>query len=137
MIALVVILAAGGGVPPVGCAGVVDRSSTCASPANEKAPVVADAKPAPPAPAVDPAKLPGELAFLATGLGLGGAAAIAASFAFAPATAEDRRTQTIEQVGGASLLVWAGLVGVSAAALAAFDPASGTFRWKSIYGGGD
>ncbi len=138
MIAAVpVALALALGAGPAPCAGVVDRTPACAAPADAAPPVAADKKPAEDRPAVSPSILPGELAFLSVGLALGGAGVLAASYANTPRNDVDDHVQSVAQIGGAGLLVWSGLVGASAAALALFDPSTGGFRLKPLFAGSD
>lgn len=127
------------------CAGVVDATPSCASPAKTAAPVVSDVKPDPLPPgkastsdtSIDPKKIPSELGFIATALAVGGGFILFASIANEPASLDQLHAQQAEQLGGASLLVASSLVGVSSAALSLFDPSTGSFRLKKLYEGAD
>jgi hypothetical protein len=113
------------------CAGVLDRTDECDAPANERSSVIEDPKAAPPAiPGMDPAKLPGELAFASVGLLLGGGAAVAWSYANAARTDEERRTRDLFRWSGAGLLAWSGLAAGGAFSLWLFDPSTGELRPK-------
>ena len=119
------------------CHGVVDNTDACSAPAAVGSLVAADTK----APAVQagitPAKLSGEIGFVGVGLAIGGGAALLASFAYNPKNDDERLVRTVEQWGGAGLLVWSGLAEVSAAALAVFDPSTGDFKASKLYQGAD
>jgi hypothetical protein len=127
------------------CAGVVDSTASCASPAKTASVVASDAKPEPLGPgrassadtSIDPAKLSGELGFIATGLAVGGGVTLLVSIANEPQSIDQLHAQQVAQIGGATLLVASGLVGASSAALAFFDPSTGSFRLKKLYEGAD
>jgi hypothetical protein len=127
------------------CSGVLDSTSSCASPAKTTAQIASDTKPdaLPPGRAstadtsIDPTKIPSELGVIATALVVGAGFLFVASIANEPNSIDQLHAQQYEQIGGASLLVASGLVGVSAAALSLFDPSTGSFRLKKLYEGAD
>ncbi|MCC7071611.1 MAG: hypothetical protein IT383_09825 [Deltaproteobacteria bacterium] len=133
-LALTLIIAAG----PDPCAGVLDRTATCAAPDEVAATVTPDqaagADPLGIAGMVAPEALPSKLALVAAALGMGGTAAIGASYAVTPPgeTAEERQTRRVVRVGGMSAIALSGLVGGAAIALAVFDPSSGKARFQLI-----
>lgn len=133
-IAVALMLAAG----PDPCADVLDRTPACAAPdelATGLAPDVAGKSQAQGVAGIIKAEqIPSKLALFAAALGIGGTAAVSASYAVTPPdeTVEERQLRKAVRVGGVSVLALSGLVGGAAVALAVFDPSTGKPRVNLI-----
>ncbi|MBI1946118.1 MAG: hypothetical protein HYS27_10500 [Deltaproteobacteria bacterium] len=133
-VALALTLAAG----PDPCAGVVDRTPACVAPDDVAATLAPDggAKDAAAGAAgvIKAEQIPSKLALVAAALGIGGTAAISATYAVTPPdeTADERQLRKVVRLGGVSVLAISGLVGGAALALAVFDPSTGAPRYRLI-----
>ena len=117
------------------CKGVVDRTAQCAAPAETSATIPPDIKAAPPKiPGPDPAVLPGELAFIASGMLVGGGALVGYTYVTTDPrqTAEETQFKDAVRNGGYSLMIASGLAASAALTYAVFDPSTGKMRIASL-----
>lgn len=138
MIALVFTFALTVTSAPDPCAGVLDRTTACASPDDVAAGVVPDAGGKDPALGVGNVikaeEIPSKLALLAAALGIGGTAVVGVTYAVTPPaeTPEQEQLRKAMRLGGVSVLALSGLVGGAAVALAVFDPSTGKPRYSLV-----